>query len=90
MTIPDEIRAGLATALFTFAFTASLAVAGWANDVAEWASSDGTTAFPSGSALAKVVAAAALSAGAGLLNVVGRWAQSKLGFGKVPTYVEPG
>lgn len=90
MRVPDSIKAGAYTAVFSFITLFGLSLVGWLNDVVEWASNDGTVAFPSGSGLAKAAASAATAALIGLVNAVIRWAQDQTGVGpETPDYTPP-
>lgn len=84
--IPNELRAGLVTAAFTFVGLFAMSGIGWLGDVAEWANTGGEVAFPSVSVLAYGAASAATAALSGALNALYRWAQTKVGAGSVPVY----
>jgi hypothetical protein len=91
MTLPNSLKAGLYTAAFSFITLFGAALTGWLNDFVMWASSDGATAIPDGSTLAKAAAAAAGASLIGLVNFVLRWAGDRTGIGpETPTYTPPG
>jgi hypothetical protein len=83
----NAIKAGAYTALWTFLALFGLSLAGWLNDVQQWATSDGAaTVFPDPSVLVKAAAAAVTAAAGGLVGLVVRLAQAASGSASVPQY----
>jgi hypothetical protein len=90
MAIPNSLKAGFYTAVFSFITLFGASLIGWLNDVVEWASNDGTVAFPDGSGVAKAAASAAVASLIGLVNFVLRWVQDRTGVGpETPGYSPP-
>jgi hypothetical protein len=72
--LPNPVRAALATAFFTFIATAGGALLGLLGELDGWLN---TGAEPQWSTYGKIVGSAAIAAGAGLVNFVVRWIQTK-------------
>lgn len=77
------------SALWAFIATFGVSLTGWLMDVTEWASdANNSVVFPDPSVLVKAAVAAAVAAGTGVVSFLIRFAQGKLGVGKVPVYVQ--
>lgn len=87
MTTSDAVRAGLWTALFTFITLFGLSALGWLNAVLSWAQDgSGAVVFPDARVLVKAAISAGVAALVGLVNLVVRLAQARLGLGTGPSY----
>jgi hypothetical protein len=85
--LSNPAKAALSTAAFTFVALFGAAVAGWVQDVTDWASTEGTAVFPSVNVVGKAFIAALGAAAAGLVNYLVRKAQDKgLAPGNGPIY----
>ncbi len=88
MTPRDAVKAGLWTAVFSFATLFSVSLLGFLGDVLAWAqAAPGTVVvFPDPSVLAKAAVAALVAAAIGLVNTLVRLVQARLGLGSGPSY----
>lgn len=86
-SLRNALRAGLATAAFTFVVLFGGSLVGWLDQVVEWAETEGAS-FPTLSVLGRAAVSAAAAAGAGAVNTVVRWAQGAKGRGHPPDYGE--
>lgn len=86
----NAVKAGAYTALWTFVGLFGLSLAGWLNDVQQWATSDGAvTVFPDPSVLVKAAVAAVSAAAGGLVGLVVRLVQAAAGSDSLPKYQNP-
>lgn len=89
--MPNSLKAGLWTALFTFITLFGTTLVGWLNDLIAWAAPGDEVPFPDPSALKGAAFSAIASAAAGLVNWLIRWAQDRTGVGpETPVYTPPG
>jgi hypothetical protein len=77
MNMPNELRAALRTAFFTFLGLFLASIAGWVQDVTEWVSTGGTDVFPDVTIVGKAAVSAAGAALAGLVNYAWLWLQAQ-------------
>lgn len=84
--LPDWARAGVMTGVFVFITGVGATLAGWINDVANWATAGGTTPFPDPSVVRGAVLSAGAAAATALVNAVIRAIQERLGIGFTPDY----
>ena len=82
--LPDSVRSGLNTAIFSFLGIFLPSLLGWLGRLSE--AVDGGTPLPSVSPLGKAAFSAALAVIIGLINTVFRAVQAKTGKGNPPTY----
>lgn len=92
--MPDEIKAGLRTALFSFLTLFSISAIQWLNAVQTWVSEGGKDAFPGVSTLGTAVLAGIVGALIGLVTTMVNYLQGRFpGLSKVlggkPAYQEP-
>lgn len=82
--LPDSVRSGLNTAVFSFLGLFLPALLGWLGRLSE--AVDGGTPLPSVSTLGKAAFSASLAVLIGLINTAFRAVQAKTGKGNPPTY----
>jgi hypothetical protein len=82
--LPDSVRSGLNTAIFSFLGIFLPSLLGWLSRLSE--AVDGGTPLPSVSPLGKAAFSAALAVVIGLINAAFRAVQAKTGRGNPPTY----
>jgi hypothetical protein len=82
--LPDSVRSGLNTAIFSFLGIFLPSLLGWLGRLSE--SVDGGTPLPSVSTLGKAAFSAALAVLIGLINTAFRAVQAKTGRGNPPKY----
>lgn len=83
--LPSWLRAGVTTAGFVFVTLFGLSLLDVLAAILEWASAEDAR-FPDLAPLGKALVTATVSALAGIVNVVVRWAQEQLGRGNPPIY----
>lgn len=88
--MPNSVKAGLWTAVFSLVTLFGAALIGWLTDLVEWATPGSGAQFPDPTVLRSAAVAAAASAGIGLVNFAVRWVQARTGTGEVPTYTKAG
>lgn len=82
--LPDPVRSGLNTAVFSFLGLFLPSVLGWLS--AASVAVDANKPLPGFSPLAKAALSAFIAVITGLLNTLWRYAQTKTGRGNPPTY----
>lgn len=82
--LPDPVRSGLNTAVFSFLGLFLPALLGWLGRLSE--AVNGGTPLPSVSPLGKAAFSAALAVLIGLINTAFRAVQARTGKGNPPTY----
>lgn len=75
--LPDQVKAALATALFTFLTTFGASLIGWVQSLVDWAQLNGDGPAPDPSLLKSALFSAAAAAGIGFVNFVIRFVQAK-------------
>ena len=82
--LPDSVRSGLNTAVFSFLGIFLPSLLGWLGRLSE--AVDGGTPLPSVTPLGKAAFSAALAVLIGLINTAFRAVQARTGRGNPPTY----
>ncbi len=82
--LPDSVRSGINTAVFSFLGIFLPALLGWLGRLSE--AVDGGTPLPPFTTLGKAAFSAAIAVLIGLINTAFRAVQSKTGKGNPPTY----
>lgn len=91
MSVPNSVKAGVATAFFVFVTGFTTTLVGWLNDVAGWATNGGSVPFPDPSVLRGSAVSLGAAAGIAVVNTVVRWAQDRWKVGPAtPVYSPPG
>jgi putative exporter of polyketide antibiotics len=83
--LPNWLRAGLATSFFVAVPGFLLSLAGWLEDLAEWAAGDNLP-FPDLSALRQASVALVLAVVLGAINAAVRYVQERANVGTTPVY----
>lgn len=84
--VPDSLKAGIWTAVFTFITGFGATLVGYLNNVIAWANEGGATPFPDPDPLRGALFSAGAGAVIGLVNFIVRWGQDRLGIGETPDY----
>lgn len=85
--LPDPLKSGVRTLLWTFIAAFSLTLVGWLQSVMEWMTNGGNV--PSISVLGKAIASAFVAFVSGVISLVVNSIQLKTGLGRAARYVPP-
>lgn len=83
--LPDPLKSGIRTLLWTFLATFGLQLVGWLQSVQEWMTNGGDV--PSISVLGKAIAGLVVGLFSGTISLVVNWVQARSGLGRPAQYL---